>query len=148
MKSKISSRRGLLAVALLGLLSPLRAVAAWNKAAFEAKALPATLQQLGAGAPIESKDIVIKAPEIAENGAVVPIEISSSLPGISAISVLVDKNPTPLVSTFRFAEGADGFVSTRIKMGETSAVRAVVEANGKFYTATKEVKVTLGGCGG
>jgi sulfur-oxidizing protein SoxY len=148
MKYTSSPRRGLLAIALLGLLSPLRAFAAWNKAAFEAKALPAALQQLGAGTPIESKDIVIKAPEIAENGAVVPIEISSSLPGVSAISVLVDKNPTPLVSTFRFADGADGFVSTRIKMGETSAVRAVVEANGKFYTATKEVKVTLGGCGG
>lgn len=153
--SSVPPRRRLLktagsfgALALAGLLTPLKAFAAWNKAAFEAKAPPAALQQLGAGTPIESADILIKAPEIAENGAVVPIEISSRIPGTRAISLLVDKNPSPLVSTFRFADGAEGFVSTRLKMAETSAVRALVEADGKFYTAAKEVKVTLGGCGG
>jgi sulfur-oxidizing protein SoxY len=139
---------GMALAAGAGLLAPVRAFAAWNKAAFDAKAVPALLQQLGAGTPIESADILIKAPEIAENGAVVPIEVFSKLPGTTSISVLVEKNPSPLISTFRFASGAEGFVSTRIKMGETSPVRAVVEAGGKFYTAAKEVKVTLGGCGG
>lgn len=139
---------GLGTLALAGLLSPLKAFAAWNKPAFEAKAVPAVLQQLGAGTPLASADILIKAPEIAENGAVVPVEVLSRIPGTRSISVLVEKNPSPLVSTFRFAAGADGFVSTRIKMAETSPVLAVVEANGKFYTASKEIKVTLGGCGG
>ena len=131
-----------------GLLAPAHAWAAWNKAAFEAKAVSAVLQQLGAGTPIESTKILIKAPEIAENGAVVPIEITSLIAGTTAISVLVDKNPTPLISTLQFANGTDGFVSTRIKMGETSPVRVVVQAGGKFYTTSKVVQVTLGGCGG
>lgn len=132
-----------------GLLLPARAwAAAWNKPAFDAKAVAAVYQQLRAGTPIESSEILIKAPEIAENGAVVPVEVTSRIAGTTAISLLVDKNPSPLVSTFRFANGAEGFVSTRIKMGETSAVRVLVEAGGKFYVAAREVKVTLGGCGG
>lgn len=122
--------------------------AEWNKAGFEAKALPDALKSIGAGSATESKDIIIKAPEIAENGAVVPIEVTSRIPGGQNISILVEKNPQPLAASFDLENGAQPFVSTRIKMGETSRVRVVVAAGGKYYTAFKEVKVTIGGCGG
>ncbi|HEX7788775.1 MAG TPA: thiosulfate oxidation carrier protein SoxY, partial [Methylomirabilota bacterium] len=96
---------------------------------------------------IESKDIVITAPEIAENGAVVPVAVASKIPNTQTISILAEKNPFPLAASFNIAGGGEGYVSTRLKMGETSNVRAVVKADGKFYTAVKEVKVTVGGCG-
>jgi sulfur-oxidizing protein SoxY len=90
---------------------------------------------------------VIKAPEIAENGAQVPVEITSNLPGTRIIYIVVDKNPQPLAGTFEFMEGAEAFVSTRIKMGETSNLRVVAQSGGKFYMSVREVKVTIGGCG-
>jgi len=140
---------GFAALAASVALLPSRAFAAiWNKAGFEAKQVPDVLKTLGADGAAESRDILVKVPEIAENGAVVPVEIVSNLPGTTAISIVVDKNPLPLAATFHFSNGAEGFVNTRIKMGQTSNVRAVVQAGGKFYFATKEVKVTLGGCGG
>jgi sulfur-oxidizing protein SoxY len=132
-------------VALLNLQSLSAAQA--NRAAFEAKTLDEALKSLGAGSASESKDIVIKAPDIAEDGAIVPIEVTSKIPNTQSISLLVDKNPFPLIATYDFANGAEGFVSTRIKMGETSKVRVLVNAGGKLYTASKEIKVTIGGCG-
>jgi sulfur-oxidizing protein SoxY len=95
-----------------------------------------------------SKDIVIEAPEIAENGAVVPVEITSNVPGTTSIAVVVDKNPFPLVGKFDFLEGAVPFVKLNIKMGETSEVRVIAQAGGRNFVAAKEIKVTIGGCGG
>jgi sulfur-oxidizing protein SoxY len=106
------------------------------------------MKGLGVSAPADSKDIVIKAPDIAENGAVVPVEVTSGIAGTSAIAIIAEKNVTPLVAEFNLAGGTQGFVSTRIKMGSTALIRAVVTAGGKSYTAAKEVKVTIGGCGG
>ena len=141
---------GVLAAALAaGLLKPERAMAAsWNKAAFDAKSAVDALKHIGAANPQESGDIVIEAPQIAENGAVVPIEITSKVPGTTSLAVLIEKNPFPLASRFRFMDGALPFVKVNVKMGESSIVRVVAEAGGKYYTATKEVKVTIGGCGG
>jgi len=132
-----------------GLLKPTEVLAAeWNKAAFDAKGMPDTLKAVGVAGATDSKDILIKAPDIAENGAVVPVEVTSKIAGTSGIMLMVEKNATPLTANFDLANGADGYVSTRIKMGQTSNVRVVVKAGGKSYTAVKEVKVTIGGCGG
>ena len=140
---------GAVAVAVAaGLLKPTQAMAAWNKAAFEAKSVGDVMKNLGVSAPADSKDISIKAPDIAENGAVVPVEVTSGIAGITSIVVIAEKNASPLVGTFNLSGGTQGFVSTRIKMANTSLVRAVVNAGGKSYTAAKEVKVTIGGCGG
>ncbi len=131
-----------------GLLAAGQALAAtWNKTAFESKATADALKSLGATNLIESKDITITAPDIAENGAVVPIAVTSKIPNTQSISIIAEKNPFPLTSTFDIANGGEGYVSTRLKIGETSYVRAVVKADGKFYTAAKEIKVTIGGCG-
>ena len=121
--------------------------AEWNKAGFQAKTPEEALQSLGATGAMPSKNIVIKAPDIAENGAAVPIEVTSRIPNTQSIAIVVDKNPFPLVASFEFANGAEGYASTRVKMGATSDVRAIVKADGKFYTASREVKVTIGGCG-
>jgi sulfur-oxidizing protein SoxY len=120
---------------------------AWNKAGFESKAVADVLKSLGAGNAADSKDIAITAPDIAENGAVVPVAVTSRIPGTESISIIAEKNPFPLAASFDVANGGEPYVSTRIKMGETSNVRAVVKAGGRFYTAIKEVKVTIGGCG-
>ena len=143
-----SVRRALAAVLALGILKPLAALAAWNKEAFGAKTAGDALKSLGAAGAVPSKDLHIDAPQIAENGAVVPIEIASAIPGTTAFVVLVEKNPFPLAGRFEFKEGALPFVKLNVKMGETSDVRVVAEAGGRHYTATKEIKVTIGGCGG
>ncbi len=136
-------------VAALLLLQPLRALATgWNKEAFGSKSLAEALKSLGAASPADSKDIVIDAPQIAENGAAVPIEVTSNLPNTKSIAVLIDKNAFPLIAKFDFMEGAAPFVRVNVKMGESSNVRVVAEAGGRFFTAVKEVKVTIGGCGG
>jgi len=141
---------GVLAAAFAaGLLRPGELLAAdWNKDAFGSKSAADALKSLGASSAADSKDIVIDAPQIAENGAVVPIEIMSNVPNTRSIAVLIDKNPFPLAAKFDFLEGAVPFVKVNVKMGESSNVRVVAEAGGKHYTATKEVKVTIGGCGG
>ena len=141
---------GAIAVAsAAGLLAPGRVLAAeWNKGAFEAKSIPDALKGLGAAGVADSKDILIKAPDIAENGAVVPVEVTSNIAGTQSIAILAEKNPLPLLAVFDFTEGAQGYVSTRIKMGQTSNVRVMVKAGGKYYSAAKEIKVTIGGCGG
>ncbi|HYP68717.1 MAG TPA: thiosulfate oxidation carrier protein SoxY [Thiobacillaceae bacterium] len=131
-----------------GLLKPTQVLADWNKAAFEAKNVGDAMKGMGVSGPADSKDISIKAPDIAENGAVVPVEISSAIPGTTSIAIFAEKNATPLLADFKLLDGTQGYISTRIKMGATALVRAVVTAGGKSYTAAKEVKVTIGGCGG
>jgi sulfur-oxidizing protein SoxY len=130
------------------LIVPLRALAAWNKEAFQAKTAADALKGLGIGASAESRDIVIEAPQIAENGAVVPVEITSNVPNTRSIAVVIDKNPFPLTAKFDFGEGALPYVKVNVKMGESSFVRVIAEAGGRFHTASKEIKVTIGGCGG
>lgn len=120
----------------------------WNKAAFEMKSLQAAFKALGADGPVSSDAILIKAPDIAENGAVVPIAVETKLPKTESISLLIEKNPQPLAASFDLPAGTDPSVSTRVKMGESSDVYALVKADGKFFVAKKEIKITLGGCGG
>ncbi len=143
---------GVLAVALAaGLLKPARAFAAegWNSAAFEAKDVAGALKGIGADSVADSKDIVLKAPDIAENGAVVPVEVISNIPNTVSISVLSLKNPTPLAASFEFANGAVPALQIRVRLAETTQVRAIVKtADGKYFATQKEVKVTVGGCGG
>lgn len=132
-----------------GLMAPGRVMAAWPQSAFKAENMSSAMQGiLGTEANEPSDKIAIKAPDIAENGAVVPVTISANLPGAEAISLLVEGNGTPLAASFTLGAGAAATVSTRIKMGKTSNVVALVKAGGKVYSARKEVKVTIGGCGG
>lgn len=145
---KLTGVFGLLAAA--GLLTTREALAqqqAWNKAAFETKSLADTYKVLG-GSPAESADIAITAPDIAENGAVVPVGVTSKIPNTQAVYILVEKNPNMMAAGFSIPQGTEPNVATRIKMGQTSNVYAVVKAGDKYYVASKEVKVTLGGCGG
>lgn len=132
-----------------GLLRPTRVLAAeWPKDAFAAKSVADVIKSLhGGGQAAASGDIKLKAPIQAENGAVVPITVSTSLPNVQAISILVAKNATPLVANTEIT-GAGGFFSARMKMAESSDVQVVVKAGGKLYTAKQMVKVTVGGCGG
>jgi len=141
---------GTVAVAVAaGLLKPGQVLAAeWNKGGFNATTVNDALKGVGAVAPVESKDIILKVPEIAENGAVVPVDVTSKIPGTQSITILVEKNNNPLVADFELLNGAEGYVRTNVKMAQTSHIRAVVKAGGKSYYASKEVKVTLGGCGG
>ena len=141
-------RRALVAAFVLGLARPLAALAAWNKEAFGAKTPADALKSLGVPNAAPSGDLHIEAPQIAENGAVVPIEITSAVPGTTALIVVIEKNPFPLAARFDFKEGALPFVKVNVKMGETSDIRVLAEAAGRYYSATKEVKVTIGGCGG
>ena len=132
-----------------GLLSPQAVLAAWPKDAFAAKTVQDALTSIyGNDATSPSGDIKIKAPDIAENGAVVPVTVTTSIPGITDIAIIVEKNGTPLAANFKLSSSSKGFVATRIKMGKTSNVIAVVKAGGKSYSARKDVKVTIGGCGG
>jgi sulfur-oxidizing protein SoxY len=103
---------------------------------------------LGSGTTEPSEAIKIKAPDIAENGAVVPITVETTLEGVESIAIIASENPSPLVANFNLGKGALGFVSTRIKMGKTGDVIGVVKAGDKLYSAKKGVKVTIGGCGG
>jgi len=134
-----------------GLLSAEQALAqqaAWNKSAFEAKSLADAVKALGGSGVKESKDITITGPDIAENGAVVPVGVASKVPGTQAVHILVEKNPSLLAASFNIPAGTEANVSTRIKMGESSNVIGLVKANNQWFMGSKEVKVTLGGCGG
>ena len=137
---------GLLAAA--GFIKPEMAHAAWNQSAFDAKNMDAAFASFSAGKPAESADVVITAPDIAENGAVVPVGVLSNIPKTEYIAIMIEKNPNMLAASFTLPEGTLADVQTRVKMGQTSDVYAMVKADGKFYMAKKEVKVTLGGCGG
>jgi sulfur-oxidizing protein SoxY len=141
---------GTVAVAIAaGMLKPGAALAAaWNTVAFTSKDIAESLKNTGYDGATESSDILLKAPDIAENGAVVPITATSNIPGTTSIAIFVEKNPTPLIADFSFSNGAEAYISTRIKMAKTSVVRVSVKAGGKNYTTSREVKVTIGGCGG
>jgi sulfur-oxidizing protein SoxY len=122
---------------------------AWNKAAFEAKNMAELMKALGASAPVESKDVSITGPDIAENGAVVPLGAATTLAGAKRLLLLVEKNPSILTSMFDLTDAVEPAVSTRVKMGQSSNVFAVaMMGDGRVLYAQKEVKVTLGGCGG
>lgn len=122
---------------------------AFTKQAFDAKSIADAVKAYGVGAPTESKSVTITAPDIAENGAVVPLAAASSLPGVKSILLLVEKNPNALSAKFDVSDAVEPSVATRVKMGQTSDVYAVaITADGKAHYAKKEVKVTLGGCGG
>lgn len=137
---------------LLGLLAAIgliRSGTAWaerDNRAFEAKTIDEALDALGVALTENSAAIQLAAPETAENGAFVPITVTSSLPRTEQISILVDKNPTMLVANFILPEGTEGFITTRIKMAQTAMVIVLVKADGNFYRAAREVKVVLGGC--
>jgi sulfur-oxidizing protein SoxY len=124
------------------------ATSPWNEAAFTSKTVDDTARALGGAVPTESADIVLYAPDISENGGVVPIQIKSNIPNTQQLAVLVEKNPNALVAVFDVPAGTEADVLVRIKMGQTSTVYALVKADGKYYYVGKEVKVTLGGCGG
>ena len=122
---------------------------AWTKAAFDAKNVAEAVKAFGGGAPVESKDVSLTGPDIAENGAVVPLVIATTLPGVKYMLLLVEKNPAALVAKFDVTDAVEANYSTRAKMGQSSDVYAVAITNdGKAFFAKKEVKVTLGGCGG
>ena len=135
-------------LAMAGLL-PSVAHAAWNTAAFDAKTMADLTKALGTSAPVESKDVALTAPDIAENGAVVPVGAATALPGVKRLMVLVEKNPSMLIALFDVTDAIEANITTRVKMGQSSNVYAVAVMNdGKVLYAQKEVKVTLGGCGG
>ena len=137
---------GLLAAA--GVL-PSTAHAAWPQSAFEAKTMADAAKAFGGGAPVESKDITVSGPDIAENGAVVPVGCSTTLPGVKRLMILVEKNPSVLAAAFDVSDAVDASFNTRVKMGQSSNVFAVaMMADGKVLYSVKEIKVTLGGCGG
>ena len=130
-------------------LFPQYANAAFNKVAFDAKSLADAYKALGIGLPVQSSGVVIQAPDIAENGAVVPVGATSTLPGVKQILFLVEKNPLVLIAVFNLSDSVEASILTRTKMAESSNVYAVAVMNdGKVLYAKKEVKVTLGGCGG
>lgn len=152
----MQSRRKMLArgATLAGLLAaagllPRAVLAAWNQGAFEAKNMADAVKALGGAAPAESKEVSLTAPDIAENGAVVPLACACALPGVKRMALLVEKNPNTLAAVFDVSDAVDPGFSTRVKMGQSSNVFAVaMMADGKVLFAQKEVKVTLGGCGG
>ena len=132
-----------------GLLNPRSVLAAWPESAFEAKSVQDAMSSLFGTADNKATGAInIKAPDIAENGAVVPVSVSTNMAGVSAIAIIAEKNGTPLAANFELASNAKANVSTRIKMGKTMDVIAVVKSGGALHTARKNVKVTIGGCGG
>lgn len=133
-----------------GLLTPSAVLANWNAKAFEAESVDAALNAIfGASNAANSADVKLTAPAIAENGAVTPVQVDATgISGVESIAIVASKNPTPLVCKYDFSGSAQGFVATRIRMGSTQNVMAVVKAGGKLLKAEQEVRVTIGGCGG
>jgi sulfur-oxidizing protein SoxY len=149
-RRKLLMRSAAVAALLTGAgVLPVFAQGVYAKAAFEGKTVDDVVRGLGIARPVESQDVVLTAPDIAENGAVVPIAASCALPGVRRIAFLVDKNPTTLAGMFDFTDAVETSISTRIKMQQTANVIAVaITGDGRVLFAQKEVKVTLGGCGG
>lgn len=130
-----------------GLIRPADLHAAWNPAAFDTRDLPALMKALGGAAPVQSQSITLTVPEVAENGAVVPVTVSTTIDKPEEIAILVEKNPTLLAAQFDIAAMGTASISTRIKMAQSSNVHALVRAGGRYFHTTREVVVTLGGCG-
>lgn len=135
-------------MAAAGLLPAPAHAEEWNQAAFAAKSVDDVVRLLGGSAPQQSDQVILNGPEIAENGAVVPLEISSQVPNTESIAILIEKNPNTLAATFTIPPGTLPDIQTRVKMNETCNVYALIRSDGKFFYAAKEIKVTLGGCGG
>ena len=137
-------------LAAVGMLPTVaQAQGSYNTAAFAAKNMAELMKALGAGAPVESKDVTVTGPDIAENGAVVPVGASTALPGVKRLLILVEKNPSLMCAMFDVSDAVEPAFSTRVKMGQSSNVMAVaVMGDGKVLFSQKEIKVTLGGCGG
>ncbi len=147
MLARSATVAGLLAAA--GFLPMPALAAAWPQAAFDAKSLADAVKALGGSAPAESKDVTITGPDIAENGAVVPVGVATGLPGVKRLLLLVEKNPNVLAAVFDVTDAVETSINTRVKMGQSSNVFAVaMMGDGKVLYAAKEIKVTLGGCGG
>jgi sulfur-oxidizing protein SoxY len=142
---KLTALIGLMAAT--GLITDAQA-AEWNKAAFDGKSMDDVLKAFGGGSAEKSSAVTLNAPDIAENGAVVPVGITTTLPKVQQMAILVDKNPNALAAQFTLTADSEPFVATRVKMAQTSNVHALVKTDGKWFVVTKEVKVTLGGCGG
>ncbi len=144
------STRLALLLASLGMLPVLAQAQAggYNTAAFEARSIAELMKALGAGAPVESKEVSITGPDIAENGAVVPVAVATTLPGVKRLLILVEKNPAAMAAMFDVSDAVDSNFSTRVKMGQSSNVYAVaMMGDGRVLFAQKDIKVTLGGCG-
>lgn len=138
----------ILSILTVAALAPLKVLAAiWNKAAFESIQLNDATRHLDITSEIPSKDIEIVAPDRAENGAIVQVEVKSNIVNTEAIAIFVEKNPTPLIANFMFSNGAEPFVVTRIKMAETSEIKVVVKAGNRYYSHAKNVVVLENGCG-
>jgi sulfur-oxidizing protein SoxY len=135
-------------MAAAGLLPAPAHAEEWNQAAFAAKSVDDVVKLLGGSAPQQSDQVILNGPEIAENGAVVPLEITSQVPSTESIAILIEKNPNTLAATFTIPPGTLPDIQTRVKMNETCNVYALIRSDGKFFYAAKEIKVTLGGCGG
>lgn len=148
----IRDRRSFLQLVLAAtaaMAAPLRAWAAWPKAAFEAQQSKDVIAELfGGRTPEPSEAVQIRAPEIAENGTVVPVTVTSTLPEIDGITIIAEENPRPLVARFKLSKRAASRVSTRMKLAKTQKITAVVDGGGKLMMASREIKVTIGGCGG
>jgi sulfur-oxidizing protein SoxY len=126
------------------------APAPWNKEAFAAQSVDGVIKALGAKDPAATKDVSWgSTPEIAENGAVVPVSVTSRVPNTASIALIIEKNPNKLAANFHFPESAQPVLVTRVKISESSNVHALIRTkDDKFFLATREIKVTLGGCGG
>lgn len=149
-RRNLLGRSAAVAAALAGLgLLPGIAHAEFNQSAFDAKTMADLMKALGSAAPVESKDVTVTGPDIAENGAVVPLGCACSAAGVKRLLILVEKNPSMLCALFDVTDAVEPNFNTRVKMGQSSQVMAVaIMADGKVLFAQKEVKVTLGGCGG
>lgn len=142
----VTSQAALASLAL-GLIGPGRVLAGPERRGFDALTVPDALRGIDATNASESRDIVLRVPDVADNAAAVPVDIVSNIPDTESISVLVDKNPHPLAARFTFANGALPQVQVRLKMAQTSPVRVVVKAGGKTWQMSRQVQVTIGGCG-
>jgi sulfur-oxidizing protein SoxY len=136
----------LAALAFTGMATGRGALAAEEDLAFNAVSMQDALRALG-GIPAVGSQIVLSAPDVAEDGAVVPVAVECSLPDVREIFIVVEANPNPLCVRFTIPEGTEPFVSTRIRMAESSSIYAVVRAGGKLYSASRSTAVTVGGCG-
>ncbi|MCB5185581.1 thiosulfate oxidation carrier protein SoxY [Methylobacillus gramineus] len=144
----MTGRRSILQVLLAGLLLPLKAIAAsWNTPAFEARTIDGAKQVLNMRAEENTAQIEIVAPDFAENGAVVQVEVMSRIAGTEAMAIFAEKNPVPLVANFTFSHGAQPYVITRIKMAESQSLQVVVKVGERYYQASRYVTVSEGGCG-
>jgi sulfur-oxidizing protein SoxY len=146
-RSAIKTTGAFATLVSLGLITQSQAQAAVDRASFSVKTLDDALKAIG-GTPANSDQVTVVSPDIAENGAVVPVGITSKLPNTTDLYIIIEKNPTPFAASFMIPTGTLPEVQTRVKMGQSTNVVAVVKADGKLFSATKETKVTLGGCGG